>query len=159
MSRTAQIVLLLACTAGGVVVGRATVDPAPDHPPRTDRPMAALTPPAVPVLGSDALRGDIRRILREELQLARQPEPVQAAIAAAPATPPPESAEAVAAAEQGHRIVDGALAAQRWGDQDVTAIRQILPQLAADDRDALLKQLVPAINTGRVRLETVGQIF
>jgi hypothetical protein len=158
MSRTAQIALLLACTAGGVVVGRATVDPAPDHHPSIDRPVAAL-PPAVPVLGSDALRGDIRRILREELQLARQPEPVQAAIAAAPATPPPESAEAVVAAEQGHHIVDGALAAQRWGDQDVAAIRQILPQLSADDRDALLKQLMPAINTGRVKLETVGQIF
>jgi hypothetical protein len=119
--------------------------------------VAALTPPAVPVLGSAALRGDIRRILREELQLARQPEPVQAAMA--PATPPPESAEAMAAAEQGHHIVDGALAAQRWRDQDVVAIRQILPQLSADDRDALLKQLMPAINTGRVKLETVGHIF
>jgi hypothetical protein len=106
------------------------------------------------------MRADIRRILREEVQFARLPEAVQHQVDPAPAAPAAaESDEARAAAEQGRRIVDGALAARRWSDPDVLAIRQILPKLSSDDRDALLRDLLPAINSGRVSLESVGAIF
>lgn len=168
MARFAQIGLLLIVAAGGVAIGRATVDAPSDPRALTPARAAAAAPPAVSAINtainSDALRADIRRILHEELQLARQPEAVQRQVAEPPevlaaAAAAAESPQAQAAADQGRRIVDGALAARRWREQDVLAIRQVLPQMASADRDALLRDLMPAINSGRVALEAVGAIF
>lgn len=164
MARLARIGLVLLATAGGVAIGRGTVaSPAASPTERcapAPAPVAATALPMIPGLDGVALRADIRRILREEIQFARLPEAVQSQVDPAPAAPmAAESGEAHAAAEQGRRIIDGALAARRWSDRDVLAIRQILPKLASDDRDALLRELLPAINSGRVSLESTGAIF
>jgi hypothetical protein len=158
MSRLPQIVLAVACIAGGALLGRSTAE-TPRAPPRPAE-LSALPPGTGTVaLRGDVLRADIRRVLREELQLARVPEPLQPRVVAEPTAPSPATPEAQAAAGQGRRIVQDALAARRWREQDVLAIRQVLPQISADDRDAMLRELIPAINNGRVALETVGEIF
>ncbi|TMQ03580.1 MAG: hypothetical protein E6J90_03140 [Deltaproteobacteria bacterium] len=71
MARLARTALLLVCTAGGVVLGRSTVDPPLDGRAPSRTPGPAATPPAVPMPSPDVLRADIRRILKDELQLAR----------------------------------------------------------------------------------------
>ena len=63
------------------------------------------------------------------------------------------------AAIQAEHVVEAALQKREWTERDVAAIRDLLPRLSVEQRHGLLQTLVPAINTGRVSLRTLGELF
>ncbi|MFY0527048.1 hypothetical protein ACN28I_29210 [Archangium gephyra] len=106
---------------------------------------------------SASLRAELARLVREELH----PEP-----RAPSAEPPPELPRAETPApeqlpliQDTQRLVDSALSARRWTDQDAEAFRRLAPHLPDAQRRALMQQVVVAINEGRIQMETRGLPF
>jgi hypothetical protein len=106
-----------------------------------------------------ALRQEISQILREELwnvltaagagtDGARAKE-----LAAAKILNTPENIEAYA---QAHELVRAALSSGYWTDENVQELRQSLAYLTDEQREEILRILIPAINRGEVAVETSG---
>ncbi len=81
---------------------------------------------------------------------------------AAPAAPEPERAPPAAAPEapraraEANQIVERALSARVWTEQDVVALRLLLPKLAAADQEAVMSALIQAINAGQLQVRFRG---
>ena len=156
----------------GVLIGHLSA--APDHPDAADQAQAgSQCEPSDTMLEERQLRADVRRILREELAAVSHlaaPAPAMHADAleASEASERDMDGEQVdqavtqaqqEAAAQGQQVVHAALAQGEWTEQDVIAMRLALHELRPEERDALLGTLIPAINSGKVKLNTPGQIF
>ena len=74
-------------------------------------------------------------------------------------TPPRPRRETVRAIADGHRLIAEALARRHWGADDRAALRAVLAQVDRADGAALLGELVPAINDGRLEVATGGTPF
>ncbi|MCP3063202.1 hypothetical protein LXT21_30940 [Myxococcus sp. K38C18041901] len=147
----------------GFLAGRATQAPASTDLEPVLRELAAqralLTtlhapPPRAPVggnLDSAWLRAEITEAVREALEEKPAP-PVEA--------PPPEtSAQALAALQEGHKVIDNAIASRRWTDEDVSALRRALRTMTAPQQDEVVRRLVIALNSNTLEVRTHGAPF
>lgn len=69
------------------------------------------------------------------------------------------SPKAIAALEKGRELISQALSKQVWGDEQAGAFRLALAQVDEDGQAELLRELVPALNDGRIQVRTSGPPF
>jgi hypothetical protein len=117
---------------------------------RVDRRTAAIEPASCNMLSAD----DLRTIVREE----RCPPPPTTPVATA------ERAKDLPAIdpqgfERAQEIVDRALATGAWGQAETTEFRTLLPRLSTEQRDELMRELLPSVNAQKVKLNVVGPLF
>ncbi len=148
MSRRALPFVMLACAVAGLIGYLAG---------RVSQPAAETGAIAAPVAAAPAPRSPVRPE-RPVIPAAPRPRPVTQAPEDAAAAPAGEQGPAAdpRAAAAARAVVDAALARGAWTDDDAAALRPHLRTLSAEQRDALLATLFPAVNEGRVRLETSG---
>jgi hypothetical protein len=129
---------------------------APPSLARTDGDVVASLPGAI------VLRQEVNRLLREELR------EVLAAVGTGEIQGPGERAQAEEAVQtqenreafdSAYDIVGNALAAGRWTDDDVHNFRHALASLTGKQHQELLEFLLPAVNRGEIKVETVGPLF
>jgi len=97
----------------------------------------------------------LRRIVHDELAGAQGQggSGALAAAPAAPAAPPPGNPVAFA---DGMRRIDQAIAQRRWTRDDAAALGHAFDTMSPDQRAAVLRTLIPAINRGEIRLAYRG---
>lgn len=122
-------------------------------------PTRVATPaPASPELS----RQDLARIIRDEVRNAvakESPEAQRAkeeALAEAKILNSLENREAYQSASS---VVQTAVAAQRWTEDDKETFRAAFGQLTNNQRVELMNLLAPAINNGEVKVEVMGPLF
>ena len=109
-----------------------------------------------------ALCQDIARILRDELRevLALvNTEAENARIEEAKIQEILNSPENREAYRGAHDLVQYALAAGRWTDDDAQALQAALPYLTQDQTIEVFEMLLPAMNRGEIAVETDGPPF
>jgi hypothetical protein len=108
--------------------------------------------------GSDAsvLRQEIAQILRDELRELRGAAGDGGDSLRAEILNAPENIEAYA---QAREVVQVALSAGRWTDEDVHLLRQTFASLTDEQQQEMLQTLIPAMNRGEVAVETSGPPF
>jgi hypothetical protein len=99
----------------------------------------------------------LRRIVHDELAGA-QGQGGSGAPGAAPAAPAAPPGNPVAFAD-GMRRADQAIAQRRWTRDDAAALGHAFDTMSPDQRAAVLRTLIPAINRGEVRLAYRGEPF
>jgi hypothetical protein len=148
------VAVLIAVALGAFALGRIT---APSDAPAT-RERVVERAVAVPTGGGACVArlddDDLRRLrdLVDATRPAPSPEPT------ADPAPAPSPAQ-VTAAREGASVLDAALAAGRWTDDDAAALRT---QLAAMDPAAsaeTLRRMAVEVDAGRLRVETTGSPF
>lgn len=116
---------------------------------------------AVPA-NDDASRQALAQLIREEVRLAvadASPEAQRAqeeAIAEAQVLDSPENQAAYQSASD---VVNTAVAAKRWTEEDKETLRAAFGLLTNDQRMELMNMLAPAINGGEIAVEVSGSLF
>lgn len=108
----------------------------------------------VATVDGESIRAELRQALesaRDGTQSAVEMGASADAKKGARAAPGPK---AIAALEKGRELISQALSRQTWGDEQAGAFRLALVQLDADGQAELLRELIPALNDGRVQLRT-----
>ena len=124
------------------------------------RPEAAPTPRAAPAAIERAERAELRRVVAEECR--RSVTTVVAAVAPTRPEPEPEPEPAAPTREQqeafgqAQTLLASALSAGQWTETDVGAMRDLMPGLSADQREAITSTLFPALNEGRLHTDILG---
>ncbi|RKH67315.1 hypothetical protein D7X96_19640 [Corallococcus interemptor] len=172
-SRAFQLAMLLAAAGAGFGLSRwapppATTDETPRQLERLEGELRALrqaleatsrpAPPAVAGLDVAALRDDLRRMMREELQATRdeisssppeeKPRP--------PPPLPPRNPEAFAKASQ---LVERSISSRQWGEQERGELITLRPQLTTAQFQELFQKLAVAMNSQQLRVTTRGPPF
>ena len=98
------------------------------------------------------LRDEVITAVQGELAVADGP-------AAAAPVPAPPTAEQTEAVKSGLQLVKTAIEHGRWTEDDAAALRLQFSAMTDEGRDGALSQLAMAINSGRLKLETQGQLF
>jgi hypothetical protein len=98
---------------------------------------------------------DVRDVVREEL--AARPAVVPTPKAVVPT--PEQVARSAEAHARARRVLDDAIAAGRWTDDDARTVGHLLGSLTPDDALDLYQTLFPALNDGTVRAEITGAPF
>jgi len=120
---------------------------------------ARATAPARPQVAAAAVPC-VARLGREDLDaLKAAVGSARAGDATAPLAPAPEppvpqapGSQALAASQRADELVDQAIAAGVWSDDDVTRFRALVRDLsAAEDRERAVSTVVTAINAQRLR--------
>jgi hypothetical protein len=151
MRTTALLLVGTIAAVAGFLGGRATA-PAP-RPTAPARASADARPAPVCVARLSEL--DLQR-LRDEVAAAVKPAaPEPAAAKPAPATPP----ERGAATTDAHQVIDAAVARGRWTDDDAQQLRNVLAPLPPDEQFEVTRSLAVAVNSGSLRIETLGAPF
>jgi hypothetical protein len=170
VNRPAPLLLASALSAlAGSLIG-SSVTPYLERAPRgsasaASQPLPAAPSPRFEQIAAcysreiEALRADLRTLLREELAQEGRLAPVTPDAGSAPSEPAPPSAEALDAEQQANGIVETALARRTWTSEDALALRLLLGQVTAAQREDLLRTLVPAMNDGRVKNLASGAPF
>jgi hypothetical protein len=115
----------------------------------------------VPV-APEVSRQDLAQIIREEVRNAvaqESPEAQRAreeAIAEAKVLNTPENKSAYQSASS---VVQTAVAAKRWTEEDKETFRAVFGLLTNNQRTELMNILAPAINNGEVKVEVMGPLF
>ncbi|WP_426748505.1 hypothetical protein VZQ01_18410 [Myxococcus faecalis] len=107
------------------------------------------------------------RVLRElasqravlDTLLARTAPSPDSRQALTPEASVPASAENLAAAQEGERLVDAALRVRRWTSDDAQAFRAALADMTPDQRTEALRRLLTAINSQALQVQTGGAPF
>jgi hypothetical protein len=165
--------LLLAATLvlggflGGFVTGRGTAPALGQQEvlrelERQLRPLEehlARPPPEVrcavaPTVDTTWLRAELARAVREELALHRPDASVPEQ--QPPPEPPPQSGPAL---QQAHRVIDEALRARRWTEEDARAFRRSLADLTDAQRDEVLRRFSATLNSNTLDVQTQGLPF
>lgn len=152
--RAMAAITALALAGGAFALGRAT---GPDAT-STARERVIDRMVAVPSGGACVARlgdDDLRR-LRDEI-VATLPAPAAAPVPDEVA-PPPTTAQATAA-DATARLLDRAVAAGRWTDDDAVAMRDDLAAMDPAQMTATLQRMAALVNGGRLRVETTGSPF
>jgi hypothetical protein len=111
---------------------------------------------------NEVSRVDLARVIREEVRQAmadNSPEAQRAreeAIAEAKILTSPENKAAFQSASS---VVQTAVAARRWTEEDRENFRAVFGQLTNSQRMELMNALAPAINNGEVKVEVMGPLF
>jgi hypothetical protein len=79
--------------------------------------------------------------------------------ARAPVEPPRPSPVAVQARRDAEQILDSALSAGVWNEEDAIALRRVLPKLAEQDLDSVILAVTRALNEGQLAVGTHGPPF
>jgi len=126
---------------------------------KTTRPEPTrVTVPA----SNEVSRQDLAQLIREEIRTAvakESPEAQRAreeAIAEANILNSPENRAAYQSASS---VVNTAVAAKRWTEEDKEIFRAAFGQLTNNQRMELMNVLAPAINNGLVKVEVMGPLF
>lgn len=114
-----------------------------------------VCPAAVDPASLRAMEG---RIVERIVDRAEPPAPVT------PAPPAPEPApaptpEAAASAAAGVALVERATRTGHWTSSDAEELGARLRGLPREEVEAILGELIPAVNEGRVRVEVQGPLF
>ncbi len=112
------------------------------------------TQPAQPSFTREMLREELSRLLEERAQAARPTEGEPAPAAPAALTP-----GNVTAMEKGQRVLNAALAARRWRDEDALEFRKWLGEMSPEQREQAMLQVVQAINSGQLAVESQHGLF
>jgi hypothetical protein len=135
---------------------------------RAQPPLSALVVPeraerAPSVVADRGLsEAELRRVVHEELAASGQGQAEgQGGAGGSGATPAPPAAAAgnPAAFDAGMRRVDQAIAQRRWTRDDAAALGRTLDTVSPDQRAAILRTLIPAINRGEIKLAYRGEPF
>jgi hypothetical protein len=111
---------------------------------------------------SEVSRQDLAQVIREEVRQAMadaSPEAQRArdeAIAEAQVLNSPENRTAYQSASD---VVNTAVAAKRWTEEDRETFRAAFGLLTNDQRMDLMNILAPAVNNGEVKVEVMGPLF
>jgi hypothetical protein len=153
MRRIVLSIALVGLGAGGGYLLGALRTPPPPAQAVHDRVERA------PAAGGDRglSEAELRRVVHDELAGAQEQGGAGAPGAApAPAAPPPGNPVAFG---DGMRRVDQAIAQRRWTRDDAAALGRGLDTMSPDQRAAILRTLIPAINRGEVKLAYRGEPF
>lgn len=131
----------------------------------TRAPIAAVAAPAACAGEVRVIRGEpgaseaeLRRAVREELAASRAGELGEHAAPAAAVAPAPAAADP-APLEDGLRRVHQAIAQRQWTPEDAAGLGHTLEAAAPEQREAILRALIPALNRGELRLTYRGELF
>jgi len=111
---------------------------------------------------SEVSRSDLAQVIREEVRQAMVKESPEAqrakeeAIAEAQILNSPENR---AAYQNASSVVQTAVAAKRWTEEDKETFRAAFGALTNNQRMELMNILAPAINNGQVKVEVMGPLF
>jgi hypothetical protein len=101
----------------------------------------------------------VREVLDEEPRDGAGHSAVRAGAAgggsAAAAPPPAETDDNKAAREAEAALLDAAIRAGRWTNQDVTKLRSLIPRMAPGERSRALAAISKAINDGQLKVDAV----
>ncbi|MFY2558929.1 hypothetical protein ACN469_14970 [Corallococcus terminator] len=116
----------------------------------------ASAPPTGSTVDAVWLRAELAQILREELgnRAPSGPEDAQKQPPVAEATP-----QNLAAFQEGTQVIDNAIAARRWTEEDATALRGALGAMTPAQRDEVIRRLVVTLNTNTLEVRTRGSPF
>ncbi len=122
-----------------------------------ERPLGA--PPEVhcavaPGVDAAALKAELVKVLREELGTRAQGEP-----APEPRPPPAPPLQAVAAHQQGLRVLDEATRARRWTEEDARSLRRAMVDMTDTQRAEVVRRLVTTLNSNTLDVQTRGMPF
>ncbi|MHA7630156.1 hypothetical protein [Corallococcus sp. M7] len=116
-------------------------------------PPSSPSCPGAAVTDVVATREDLRRMLQEELRLARSSAPVREPEAKTPEVAP-ASRESLALQAEAHQWMDARLASGRWGNSEREEFRAYRQRLTGTQYQELLKKLAVEVNSQRLRIET-----
>jgi hypothetical protein len=114
----------------------------------------APTAPALQRCVAALSAADVERLKREIV--AALPARVDSGATTAPAEPleppepPPPTPEALAAGQQATALVDAAVAAGVWSEENAVSLRALMPTLPPTDRDRVLRAITTAVNDQRL---------
>lgn len=77
----------------------------------------------------------------------------------APQEPPVPNERNAAAWARGNEVLDRAIGARRWGDEQARELSASVPLLTQQQQMDLLRRLSVAINEGQLKVETLGPPF
>jgi hypothetical protein len=172
-SKALQVAAWAAFAGAGFGLARwtAPVAPSDEAPQRLERLEGELralrhglesaprpAPPAVAGLDVSALREDLRRMVREELQATK----ADAAPAAPESEPKPEPAASGANPEafaKARQLMDTSVSTGRWGDRERGEFAALRNQLTPQQARELILKLATAINSQQLRVSTHGPPF
>lgn len=130
---------------------------------RRSAPSVATQPVSVVApFGAAITQESLTKLLRQELQNALDQWNPEAhkeralEIANAKLRDTPENKAAYQSATS---VVRTAVAAKRWTDEDAQTLRLAIGQLTREQHDELMELLIPAINSGEIKVETKGPLF
>ena len=158
------VIVLLGAVGVSYGLGRVTSQ---SSPPPTDRgahagleraPAAApsatrITPAVRDPLPLDALRGELRAAVRDELALLRDENAVTAGDQPASDEPTLSPEQLDERAMQASALLDGAFAAGRMPGTDYAAFHGLLAHLPRAEQEPLLERLIVAINTQELQVD------
>jgi hypothetical protein len=152
----ATVLVLAAFGVGRLSVQRSTASVV------REAPVASPARPVVLARGID--RAEVEDAVRAAMNRVAGAPAQQVAAAPADDEGKPESApepapEIVRARAEAGRVVDQALARERWTAQDRDAIRGLGGDLDADAIAGLYQRLIPAVNAQRVAIDVRGPLF
>ncbi|HEX6276719.1 MAG TPA: hypothetical protein VFZ53_26935 [Polyangiaceae bacterium] len=127
-------------------------------PEQITRRVALEVSPA-PAASADALRADLRAIVREELDAFAEASVAREDEEEAVPDDPESFDENVRQFERATALVRKALVSRVWGDEQAHEFRSIRSKLTPEQYDGLLRQILPAINSQEVRAEANGPLF
>lgn len=166
-SSAAKAAVVAAALAAAFAAGRLTdighaesarlVEPAKkfDSYSETSTARGPASPPSLAVVDPIVLREAVRLALAE----ASARPAAKYGADAAPAKNPMGSAESQSALQTAEGLVTRALSAHVWTADNVTEIREVLPQLNEQQAQTVLSRLIPAVNRGEVKVQTNGPLF
>jgi len=139
---------------GGYVLGSQRAQP---QAPAVARDRAERAPIVVADRGLS--EAELRRVVKEELAAGApgQPGGQGEGSAREPAKPAPAASPAVL--DDGMRRVHQAIAKRQWTRDDATALSRTLEAASPEQRAAILRTLVPALNRGEIKLTYRGDLF
>ena len=127
-----------------------------EGPPRLPGGNCVFSVPASAV-DTPALRAEIAKVVREELQLQRGSGP-QVAPAAPPKEPEP-TPENDEAKDRATRMVEKAVSTRHWTRDDAMAYRDLLARMTDAQRKEMSQRLIVTLNGGGISVETMGPPF
>jgi hypothetical protein len=141
---------------GGYVLGSQRAQP---QSPAVARDRAERAPIVVADRGLS--EAELRRVVKEELaaggQAGGQPGGQGEGSAREPAKPAPAASPAVL--DDGMRRVHQAITKRQWTRDDAIALSRTLEAASPEQRAAILRTLVPALNRGEIKLTYRGDLF
>lgn len=153
MSKILLLAAFVATGAAGLIAGTALQAVPPP-------PSSGKTVEIHETVDGAQLASLVRTVVREEM--ARAPAAPVAAVAVEkerPPTPVEPTAEQLEAHERGQSIVSAAQRVGRWSNQDRDQLRQVFQEVNENERDELLRSLLPAINRQEIKVDVQGPPF
>ncbi|NOK17576.1 hypothetical protein [Corallococcus carmarthensis] len=125
---------------------------------RLNQVLAQRQSPAVALPGAPALPADLDARMEQAVTRALQAQAANVAPREDTAPREPHARNA-SAWSRGNEVVDRALSARRWGDEQARELSASMPSLTQQQQVDLLRRLSVAINEGQLKVETHGPLF